>query len=179
MGEAVTRRTREECKRLGRSPACDYSAVKELADSEHHLHNTHPRTVLNEFDFGVSERALRRQLKRQDLPITRRMCMTSCLISAANQADRIAYGREHSGKAIRSFWRRVYFTDEAQFNSFALWNGEGAGGKPTIAMQRNRPMSHFHVTAGISYKGKGFFYLLPFKPTNLTSRKIARPRKPR
>ena len=38
-------------------------------------------------------------------------------MSQKNRADRVKYGEKHQDKTISRFWKYIYFTDEAYFNS--------------------------------------------------------------
>jgi hypothetical protein len=54
--------------------------------------------------------AVRKRVKRYKKPRIKAM-------SQKNRADRVKYGEKHQDKTISRFWKYIYFTDEAHFNS--------------------------------------------------------------
>ena len=113
-------------------------------------------------DIGVSTSTIRRQLQQKDPPIQRYMTQVSSAISPTNKARRVAYGGEHRGKPIRDFWHRIYFTDEAYFDSVDLFDSRPmkwrhSGEEASILEEQTPENVTFHEAGAISYNGRGFF----------------------
>jgi hypothetical protein len=154
-------------------------------DPESDIHNQH--YIVQGQWLGVSHFTVRRAVKRW-YPTARRYKKAQTKhLSATNKRERIAYGFRHRKRTLRDFWRWIYFTDEAHFNSEELstkpqWELREAGAQGRLENLNERVKPPFnltvHIAAGCSYDSKGplIFYNDPADPT---APKPYRPRAPR
>jgi osmotically-inducible protein OsmY len=96
------------------------------------LHNQHYDQQGKELD--VSGRTVRRAVKSYHTTARRYKTSQIKRISSANKSSHIEDGQEHRKKTLRGFWRWLYFSDEAHFNSLKLytkleWELQEAGAK--------------------------------------------------
>jgi hypothetical protein len=185
IGQEAYRRTRNQSKKLGGPRLLNENDVHSLLDRKNPLHDLHYSKQATE--LGVSESTVRRSIKKHHPTARRYKKARTKHLSKANKDARVAYGREHEGETLRGFWRWVFFTDEAHFNSQELsqkpeWELRDAGIEARLKNLNEDVKAAFnvtlHVAAGCSYDSKGplIFYNDPADPT---APKPYRPRAPR
>lgn len=185
LGEQAIRRTRQLSTTLGRpNKVCD-STLKAILSPSHPSHLLHYDEIAEKENIPLSGRSLRRHFAAIGARRYRKPVITR--ISKPNKAKRLKYSHEHKSKTLRGFWRWVYFTDEAHFNTRELAAKDAyelrvPGSQARLErLQESPPSFDFtvHVSAGISYDHKGvlLFYNDPDEPG--PKEYVYKPRKPR
>jgi DDE superfamily endonuclease len=185
LGDLALRRTRRQSSRLGQPPKVLDADLKPIFDPQHPLHGA-PFEAMN---FELSSRQLHTRFGRFEAHRFKRR--TASKISDKNKKDRIQYGHANgrkAGKNIENFWKWVYFTDEAHFNSKDLANyqdyelrrrGHPEDALPPQEIDQSSLNVTLHVAAGISYNHKGIFlfYNDPADPAIPKPRPPPKPRR--
>ena len=163
IGSPAMRRTRKLSKRLGRPYTVDPSELQPLLSPTHPYHDARFEAIVADFNIPIQPRTLQAEFKKC-YKAQRFKKPRSKPISIKNKKLRVRYGWEHKNKKITSFWRLVYFTDEAHFNSLELSNKQeyelripGVTPPNIQECDQNRLNVTLHVAAGTSYNHKGVF----------------------
>jgi hypothetical protein len=187
LGSPAIRKTRKLSSKLGRNAILPDSLLEELQDEKHPLNNKRYDQIVQELDLPVSAHTLQYNcVKRTGAKRFKKV--KSSTISKENKGKRIIYGQEHRDKGIGDFWGRIWFTDEAHFNSKELIGAaEYSLHRPSEVERLKRvnetPKSDLdvtlHVAGGISYNKRGIliFYNDPIDPEESKQARKSRPRK--
>lgn len=187
LGDKAFRRTRKISKRLGRKYIVATETLDDLLRKDNPLNTKPYETIVKELNLPIKPRtlqhnfAVRKGARRYKKPRIKAM-------SQKNRVERVQYGQEHRSKTISRFWKFIYFTDEAHFNSRDLALKDEYMLRQPNSQER---LSHFneapqqglnitlHVSAGICYDHKGeiIFYNDPMDPGEVKQRKAPYPHK--
>jgi len=173
--------------RLGPKYHVATSILDDLLRKDHPLNTKPYSTQVKELHLPIKARTLQHNFAVRK-GVRRYKKSRIQAISQKNRVNRVKYGEEHQDKTIYRFWKYIYFTDEAHFNSRDL-----ASKDEYILRQPDSQMrlSNFnealqtglnitlHVAAGICYDHKGeiIFYNDPEDPGEARQRRAPHPRK--
>jgi hypothetical protein len=164
LGSPALRRKRRDSTKIGRPKKTSVQQLEAILSPSHQSHNLNYAQMVEEEGFNCHPKTLERAFRAIKAKHFKKK--RSAKISEKNKTERVEYGRIHKTKPIRSYWKYIYYTDEAHFNTKDLSNKreydlhkEGDDRAFDFIEETDTQIQDFtvHVAAGISYNGKGAF----------------------
>lgn len=186
QGSPAYRRTRRLSSHLGRSYTTSEKVLDALLDPEDPAHSLRYEGQVKAKQLAIKPKTLQQNFaKRKGAYRFKKPRIKR--ITAKNRAERVRYGKNHQNRTITGFWKYIYFTDEAHFNSLDLATVQEYDlhvPDGNIRLSRLQEKSSglnvtVHVAAGISYDYKGplIFYNDPLDPGAPKPYKPIKPRR--
>jgi hypothetical protein len=188
IGSPAIRRTRRLSSKLGQPRRISSPILSSLLDPKNPLHSCSYAEQAQQLpiEHSVQSKTLQQNLSKR-LNARKYKRPRTPGIRLANKPIRVRFGNLHKGKSLDRYWRWIYFTDEVHMNSKELsdrpiYELRTAGSQTRFENMQETEMSDLnvtlHISAGISYFGKGHFkfYSDPVEPA---LKRIYKPSKPR
>ena len=188
LGSPAIRRTRRLSTNLGQPRRLDSPLLSSLLDPLNPLHTCSYEEQADQLPIkqSIRPKTIQQNLSKR-LGAKRFKKPRTPGIRAANKPIRVQFGDTHKNKSIRSYWRWIYFTDEVHMNSKELrdkpvYELRIPGSQNRFENMQETEMSDLnvtvHISAGISYFGKGHFsfYSDPAEPALKRAYKPSKPR---
>ncbi len=162
IGSLAYRHTRKMSNKLGRRLKITKKVCKILVSpSRNPVRNQLYDAQIAFYNIPVKRRQLQKKLREhtKDGRIYK-AAFVKKEISEKNKDERIAYGEEHKGKTIDSFWKYILFTDEAHIDPSAqqapgiLREAGTRYDDENIVERGDRKGVKFHIAAWITWDDK-------------------------
>jgi hypothetical protein len=181
LGNLALRSQRNRSSILGRRTKVSEQDLEHLIDQSNPLHEKSYTEQAKELPNRPSERTLHRHYASINASRFKKPFTTE--VSSKNKQKRVEYGQKHEKETLIGYWRWIWFTDEAHFQSIKLQNTTEyklrvPGQERQCKVNKESGLDvTLHVAAGVCYDHKGplIFYKDPQQP----SEKVRKPAPPR